>query len=129
MVDTQGFLIRVVAHAANILDRVGAELVLSKLKGYVECLKKVLADGAYDGDIQDWVQAELGCPLEIVKGILIPHTSRRHHPQRWVVERTFAWLGLHRRLSRDYEALPVVSESFVCLAAINLLLHRLHPEC
>ena len=50
-------------------------------------------------------------------------------PRRWVVERSLGWLGRWRRLSRDYEALPEVSEAMVTLAMIRLMLHRLvHPS-
>lgn len=50
-------------------------------------------------------------------------------PRRWVVERTFGWLGRYRRLSKDYEELPEVSQAMVTLAAIRLMLHRLaHPN-
>ena len=128
MVDTQGFLLRVVCHLADVLDRVGAKLVLSQLKGYTERLQVIFADGAYNGELRRWVELELGCNLELVQPTIDPQTQQRRHPKRWVVERTFAWCGLQRRLSRDYEALPVLSESFVALAAINLLLHRLHPH-
>jgi putative transposase len=50
-------------------------------------------------------------------------------PRRWVVERTLGWLGRWRRLSKDYEALPEVSEAMVTVAMIRLMLHRLvHPN-
>ena len=50
-------------------------------------------------------------------------------PRRWVVERSLGWLGRWRRLSKDYEALPEVSEAMVTLAMIRLMLHRLaHPN-
>ena len=48
-------------------------------------------------------------------------------PRRWVVERTFAWLGGFRRLSKDYEALPRVSEAFIYAAMLHLMLRRLAP--
>jgi putative transposase len=50
-------------------------------------------------------------------------------PKRWIVERTLGWLGRCRRLSRDYEELPEVSEAMVTLAMIRLMLHRfVHPN-
>jgi putative transposase len=48
-------------------------------------------------------------------------------PKRWIVERTFAWLGKYRRLSKDYEASPTVSASWIYVAMINLMLHRSRP--
>ncbi len=49
-------------------------------------------------------------------------------PRRWVVERTLGWLMQHRRLARDYEALPHRSEAMIHIAAINLMIRRLTAE-
>jgi putative transposase len=49
-------------------------------------------------------------------------------PKRWIVERTFGWLNRSRRLSKDYEELPYVSESMIYIAMIQLMLRRLHPR-
>ena len=46
-------------------------------------------------------------------------------PKRWIVERTFAWLGRYRRLSKDYEALPETSEALIYVAMIHLMVRRL----
>jgi putative transposase len=50
-------------------------------------------------------------------------------PKRWVVERTYAWFGNHRRLSKDYEFLPTTSEMMICAAMIHLMVRRLKPKC
>ena len=120
-----GLLLAVVVHPANLQDRDGAKLVLHKLKGRFPRLRLIWADGGYAGQLIEWAR-ELGdWLLEIVKR---PHESRFVLlPRRWVVERTFAWLGRHRRLSKDYEALPESSETFILIATIYLMLHRLAP--
>jgi putative transposase len=112
-----------VVHPADIQDRDGAKLVLEKLTGFSR-LKKIWADGAYAGKLVDWAK-ELGeWVLEIVKRSddavgfeVLPH--------RWIVERTFAWLGRFRRLSKDYEALIETSEAMIRVAMIRLMIRRL----
>lgn len=121
-----GLLLAVVVHPADVQDRDGAKLVVSKLLGRFPRLKVIWADAGYAGQLVDWVLAMTGWLLEIVKR---PKDS--HHfevlPRRWVVERTLAWLGRCRRLSKDYEALPQSSETWVRIAMIHLMLRRLCP--
>ena len=120
-----GLLLAVVVHAANVQDRDGAKLVLQKLTDRFPRLQLIWADGGYAGQLIAWVHELGGWLLEIVKR---PDESRFVVlPRRWVVERTFAWLGRHRRLSKDYEALPESSEAFILIATIYLMLHRLAP--
>jgi putative transposase len=128
VVDTLGLIIAIAVHAASIQDRDGAKLVLAKLKGkgkrLFPRLKLIWADGGYAGKLIDWTQRFGRWTLEIVKrsdaGFVVL-------PKRWIVERTFAWLGKYRRLSKDYETLIDSSESMIRVAMINLMLHRLEP--
>jgi len=128
LVDVMGNLLKVIAHAANVGEREGAKRLLLKLPDPVWTrLEKILADGGYAGDdFQTWVKQICQVDLEISlrprgkKGFVVL-------PKRWVVERTFAWLGRYRRLSKDYEKLTKNSEGMVYLASINRLLNRLVP--
>lgn len=91
-------------------------------------LKAVFADSIYDRLAVLLACFLLGLTLIIVRRIA-GTTGFVVLPRRWVVERTLGWLGRWRRLSKDYEELPKVSEAMVTLAAIRLMLHRLvHPN-
>lgn len=119
----------VVVHAASIQDRDGAKLVLDKVKDRLPRLRLIWADGGYAGQLVDWVKTACGWVLEIVKR---PDDVKgfRVLPRRWVVERTFAWLGKYRRLSKDYESLPETSEALIYTAMIHVMVRRLiriHP--
>jgi putative transposase len=121
-----GLILAVVVHDANIQDRDGAKLVIARLKDRFPRLRLIWADGGYAGQLIDWVKLFGNWILQIVKRsddikgfVVIPH--------RWVVERTFAWLGKFRRLSKDYEALPETSESLIYAAMIHIMLRRLKP--
>jgi len=118
----------VVVHAANVQDRDGAKLVFQKLVDGFGRLKLIWADGGYAGQLVQWVKAlGRGRVLEIVKRS-DDVKGFKVLPKRWIVERTFGWLGRYRRHSKDYEALPDSSEAMIRISMINLMLHRLKPE-
>jgi putative transposase len=125
-VDTSGLLLGVVVHAADLQDADGAGDLLRRLKPLYCWLTAVFADGIYDRVAVLLVCSLLGSALIIVRrsaGV----TGFVVLPRRWVVERTLGWLGRWRRLSKDYEELPAVSEVMITLAAIRLMLQR--PCC
>ena len=113
-----------VATAASVQDRDGAQLPLTHLGGACKKLRRIWVDGGYRGQLLDWVAAECRFRLQVVlrsdnqKGFVTLS-------KRWVVERTLAWLNHHRRLNKDYERLPSTSETFVYIAMIRLMLRRL----
>jgi putative transposase len=121
-----GMVLMVVVHAASMQDRDGAKLVLKKSKRLYPDLRLIWADGGYAGVLISWVQQVCGWVLQTVlrpvgiKGFIVL-------PRRWVVERTFAWLGNYRRLSKDYEYLTSVSETMITIAMIHLMARRVLP--
>ncbi len=119
-------LLIVVVHAASIQDRDGAKLVLRRALGRFPRLRLVWADQGYKPHLVEWAKAVGGWAMEIVAR---PKGQRGFAvlPRRWVVERTFAWLGRNRRLSKDYEGLAETHEAWVHLAMIHLMLKRLAP--
>lgn len=127
LVDTLGNLLAVVVHAANIQDRDGAKLLIDKLTdSLILRLHKIWADGGYRGQLIQWFHEQLQIVLEIVS----PPAQQQGFevlPKRWIVERTLAWLGRFRRLSKDYERTLASSESMVYIASIHTLLKRLAP--
>jgi putative transposase len=124
LVDTLGLLMAVVVTAASVQDRDGARLLLSRLSGAGKKLRRVWVDGAYRGQLLDWVAEHCRCRLQVVlrsddqKGFAVLH-------RRWVVERTFAWLSQARRLSKDYEGLVSTSEAMVYIVMIRVIVRRL----
>ncbi len=99
VVDTLGLLLAVAVHPANIQDRDGAKLV-------------------------QWAKEAGGWNLELVRRPRQQHTFQVL-PRRWVVERTFGWLNLQRRLSKDYEGLPETTEAWIYAAMTGIMLRRL----
>jgi putative transposase len=124
LVDTIGLMLMVVVHTANIQDRDGAKLVLEQVIGTFPRLQLIWADAGYSGKLVDWVKVMCGWVLEIVKRSddvkgfkVLPH--------RWVVERTFGWLGRYRRLSKDYEGLTQSSQALIYAAMIRIMIKRM----
>ncbi len=109
---------------ADMTDREGALRLLLTVRGIVHRLRRIWADGGYRGAFIEWVQRLCGWTVDIIlrsdetKGFQVL-------PKRWIVERTFAWLLNARRLSKDYEYLPVTSTGMIFAAMIRLMLRRL----
>ena len=140
VVDTEGLLLRVVVHAADMQDHDGGVLVLTASLADCPRLCHLWVDAGYRGRFVDWVETTLTWSVEVVQhwwtgvravwvaeGAEPPTLPAGFHvlPRRWVVERTFAWLGRNRRLSKDYEALPGTEEASIYLAMIRLMLARM----
>lgn len=126
LVDVMGLMLVVLVHKASIQERDGAKSLLqrAKNKGF-QSLCLIWADGGYRGQpMIDWVFKLAGWIFEIVKRS-DDVTGFQILPHRWIVERTFAWLGRYRRLSKDYEVLPQTSEALIYAAMVNLMLTRL----
>jgi len=124
LVDTMGLVMLAVVHGANIQDRDGAKLVFEKAKKLFPRLALIWADGGYAGKLVGWVQSLCGWLLEIVKRS-DDVKGFKLLPRRWVVERTFGWLGRNRRLSKDYEGRTDTSEAMIYWAMTRLMVRRL----
>ncbi len=127
LVDTEGNLLTVVVHRADIQERDGAYFVLDDIDRAFPQIATIWADQAYTGDLVADVRHEYGITLEIVKK-LADQEGFVVLPRRWVVERTFAWLCRYRRLSKDYEHRTEYSEAWVYIASIARMLRTLHPN-
>jgi putative transposase len=125
-VDTLGLLLAVVVHPADFQDRDGLWLLLARMAHRFARLVRLIADGGYAGRMEQIVPRVFGWTLQIVKrsagtrGFVVL-------PKRWIVERTLAWIGRSRRLSKDYEERPESSEALIYLSMIHLMLRRLRP--
>jgi putative transposase len=129
VVDSMGLLLAVLVTAAAVDDAAAAAALFARLDG--QPMSKVMtmyADSKYHNfKLYEWVEANARYELTIVRR---PEGSEGwvKLPIRWTVERTFAWLGRCRRLSKDREKSVLSSESFIKLAMIQLMLHRLEPD-
>jgi putative transposase len=155
LVDTQGLVLKAKIHSARVQDREGIKLLLEPSQDRLLSLSHLWLDAGYTGEGKgaDWVEKALGWTAEIVrhppklapdevmrvwvrewategvaidlKKLLPPKDSRAFLPRRWVVERTFSWLGQNRRMSKDYERLPESSEAIIYVAMSRLMVRRL----
>jgi putative transposase len=127
LVDTLGLLLTIVVTAASVQDRDGAMSLLDVLRHHCSRLRVIWADQAYAGELIAWVwglRPWRRVRLEMVKR---PEGSKGFLllPKRWIVERTFAWLGRDRRLSKDDEYVTQTSETMIRVAMIHLRVRRL----
>ena len=124
-VDTLGMLLVVVVHSAGFQDYEGGHFVLHRIRETYRRLRVVFGDSAYGKcGLPAW--AKETCQV-ILQTVLRPVEAKGFVvlPKRWIVERTFAWLSRHRRLSKDYERLTENSEAAIYIAMIDLMSKRL----
>jgi transposase len=119
-------LLHAVVHPANIQDRDGGKLVLSTIFGLHPFLRKLFADGGYQGPQFRAAQKNI-LPLLVTEIVKRSDQAQGFEviPRRWVVERTFAWLGRCRRLAKDFENLTRNALAFIRLASIRLMMRKL----
>ncbi len=135
--DTGGLVLKAVVHPANVPDRDGAGMVLESITTRFPRLTYLWVDAGYAGKTVAGIGQALGLTVQVVRKPRrwfwcaadqepppMP-TGFQVLPRRWVVERTFAWLGRYRRLSKDYEELPTTEEAWIYLAMSMLMLARL----
>jgi putative transposase len=150
LVDTEGFLLKVKVHSARVFDRDGIKPLLEGVREMFPRLSHLWLDGGYNGEGKgaDWVEKTLGLAAEIVRRPpkpryvwapegeepdwddlrargLLPEPGFKVLPRRWVVERSFAWTGQNRRMSKDYEGVPESGEAFMYVAMARLMVRRL----
>jgi putative transposase len=150
LVDTEGFLLKAKVHGANIFDRDGIKPLLEGVRERFPRLSHLWLDAGYNGKGKgkDWVEKILGLAAEIVRHPpkpryvwtpegeepdwedlrargLLPEPGFKVLPRRWVVERSFAWTGQNRRMSKDYERLPETGEALLYAAMSRLMVRRL----
>jgi len=134
LVDTMGLLLAVVVTAASVTDAKAAREVFQRATAEgLPRLAKVLGDHVYGNEgLPEWTADNTTFRLEITVKDPTPQEPGKKKFKvikwRWVVERTFAWLGRYRRNSRDYEKLSQTSESMLMISGIQLMLRRLKPR-
>lgn len=124
VVDTLGIPMAVAVHEANLHDSKGAPKVIEKLEYKFPRLRKILADGGYQGTLGDWVARKFGWVVEVVLRPDECPSKFQVLPKRWIVERTFSWLENFRRLTIDYEYLAETAEAMVQLACVQIMLNK-----
>jgi putative transposase len=119
-----GLLLRAVVHSASISDSRGARRLIIGMLERFERLRLIWVDGGYQKGLLDWVLAFAGWTMRVVKR---PDSTKGFAvlPKRWILERTFAWIGNYRRSAKDYEHDPKNSETIIYSSMIHLMLCRL----
>jgi putative transposase len=129
VVDTQGFMLKVVVSADDVQDRDGARLLAQALQLYgsdLPRLRRVWVDAGYRGQVVDDLRQQMRWNVEVVQGPgLQPRRAFAVQPHRWIVERTFSCMGGCRRLSKDYAYQVESSEALIYAAMSHHMLRRL----
>lgn len=130
VVDTLGLLLAVVVTAANVDDGVAAPKIVGKLQPEAfPRLEAIFADNKYHNhEFEAWLKKHSQGKWRLeISSRPEGETGFKPLPIRWVVERTFAWIGRYRRNSKDYEKRTDSSESMILISSISLMLRRLRP--
>ncbi len=153
LVDTEGLVLKAKVHSAKVPDQDGLRLLLESARTEISSIKHLWLDAGFQGRGKRWAEEVLGLSVEVVRKpaklvpeevvrlwaeewakegeevdwqrLMSPRGFGRVLPRRWVVERTFSWLGQNRRMSKDYERLCDSTEAFVYAAMIRLMVRRL----
>jgi len=152
LVDTEGLVLKAKVHSAKVPDQDGLRLLLESARSGLPGLKHLWLDAGYEGRGRRWAEEVMGLSVEVVRKPpkpvpeevakvwarewakegkkidwqkFMPPRGYVALPRRWVVERTFSWLGQNRRMSKDYEKLCSSAEAFVYAAMIRLMVRRL----
>jgi putative transposase len=152
LVDTEGLVLKAKVHSAKVPEQDGLRLLLESARSGLSGLKHLWLDAGYEGSGKRWAEEVMGLSVEVVRKPpkpipekvakvwaeewakegkkvdwqrLMPPPGYVALPRRWVVERTFSWLGQNRRMSKDYERLCASAEAFVYAAMIRLMVRRL----
>jgi putative transposase len=127
--DTNGFMVGLVVHSAGIQDRDGAVPTLQSIRRFYPFLRHVFADGGYAGDkLKQALKGKGDWTIEVIRRC-DNQKGFKVLPRRWVVERTFAWLGRCRRLAKDWEKSIESSTAWTLIAHIRILMRRLARYC
>ena len=125
LTDTQGYLVGAIIHTADIQGRDGAPDVLAHIRHSFPWLRHVFADGGYAGKKLMAALAKIGKWTEQIVKRSDKAKGFEVIPKRWVVERTFAWLGRNRRLAKDFERTIESATAWLYLASIQLMTRRI----
>lgn len=140
LVDTGGLVVKALVHAADITDRQGGQQLLEAMSDLAASFPRLCllwVDTAYHSSFKEWVEQTLHWTVDVVKRPskwvwvkanqepLPAPTGFQVLRRRWVIERTFGWLGRWRRLSKEYEYLPATSECVIYLTMTRVILRRL----
>ena len=129
VVDTEGHLITGEVWPANVQDRDAAAVTLKGLRRRFPWLEKLFADSGYAGEkLETALIGEAAPTLEIIKR---PKDAKGFVllPRRWVVERSFAWLGRNRRLDKDHEQRIETARACLYIASVNILIRKSASVC